>query len=184
MSAQANAAAALMREQFNDAVQYLEAITTDLTPEEAHWMPAGTALPAGALYAHLVVGIDAIVNAIIAGGPPMFAAAWAGKTGLSELPPGPDPETKGMPDWTDWSRRVKVDLPAHRAYAAAVVGAVDAFLAKLSDADLVRPLDLSGLGLGMRNVGFMLGNGVVGHIFSHAGEIACLKGMQGKKGGP
>ncbi len=184
MSPGANAAAVLMREQFKHAAQYLEAITADLTPEDAHWKPAGTALPAGALYAHLVTGLDAIVNAIIAGGPPMFAAAWADKTGLSELPPGPDPATKSMPDWTDWSRRVTVELPKLRVYAAAVVAAVDAFLEKLTDADLARPLDLSGVGLGMRTVGFMLSNAVVGHTFSHAGEIACLKGMRGKKGGP
>lgn len=33
-------------------------------------------------------------------------------------------------------------------------------------------------------VGFMLNNAVLGHAFSHGGEIACLKGLQGKRGSP
>lgn len=52
------------------------------------------------------------------------------------------------------------------------------------DADLARPLDLSAVGLGQRTVGFLLNNAVVGHIFSHTGEISCLKGLRGKRGSP
>lgn len=91
MSTVENRAVTLLRDQFQEAIQWLEGIVADLTPEDAHWKPPGTALPAGAVYAHVVTAMDAVVNAILKGGAPLFAAAWAGKTGLSELPPGPDP---------------------------------------------------------------------------------------------
>ena len=60
---------------------------TDVTPEQAHWIPPGVALPIGASYAHVVVGQDSVINGMLKGGAPLFASSWAGKTGLSELPP-------------------------------------------------------------------------------------------------
>jgi hypothetical protein len=182
MSTAENRAVALLRDQVKDAILWLQGIVADLTPEDAHWKPPGTALPAGAVYAHVVTAMDAVVNAILKGGAPLFAAEWAGKTGLSEQPPGPDPANPGMPDWTAWSRRVTVDLAIHRRYAEAVQAAIDDYLAALSDDDLGRPIDLSVFGMGRVTVGFMLNNAVLGHAFSHGGEIACLKGLQGKKG--
>jgi len=182
MSTAENRAVALLRDQVKEAIQWLEGVTADLTPEDAHWKPPGTALPAGAVYAHAVTAMDAVVNAILKGGAPLFAAEWAGKTGLSELPPGPDPAKPGMPDWTAWSRSVKIDLAIHRRYAKAVQAAIDDYLATLSDADLGRPIDLSALGFGRVTVEFLLNNAVLGHAFSHGGEIACLKGLRGKKG--
>jgi len=182
MSAGKNSAVTLLRTQVKVAIEWLEGVVADLTPEDAHWKPPGTALPAGAVYAHAVTSLDAVVNAVLRGGPPMFAAGWAGRTGLSEIPPGPDPAHPGMPDWADWSRRVKVDLAVHRKYASAVEAAVDDYLAALSDADLGRTIDMSAVGFGKVTVEFLLNHAVLGHAFSHGGEIACLKGMRGKKG--
>lgn len=182
MSAMENAAVALLRIQVKGAIKYLERIMADMTAEEAHWKPPGKALPAGAVYAHLATSIDGVVNAVLKGGPPLLAAEWAGKTGLSELPPEPDPAKPGLPDWTDWSRRVTIDLPALRRYSEAVRIAVDNYLATLSDADLARPLDMSSLGMGRVTVGFMLNGVVLGHAYFHAGEISILKGLQGKRG--
>ena len=177
-----NKAVVLLRKQVKEAIQWLEGVAADLTPEDAHWKPPGTALPAGAIYAHAVNSMDGVVNAILRGRPPLFAAGWAGKTGLSEQPPGPDPAKPGMPDWTAWSRKVTIDLAMHRKYAEAVETAVDDYLATLSDADLDRPIDLSAFGFGRVTVEFLLNNAVLGHAFSHGGEIACLKGLRGKKG--
>jgi hypothetical protein len=184
MSAAENKAVALLRNQMKDAMQWLDGIVADLTPEDAHWKPPGMALPAGAVYAHVVIALDAVVNRMIKGGSPLFAAEWAGRTGVSEPPPGPDPKHPGMPDWTAWSRRVTVDLASLRKYAGAVQGAIDHYLATLSDADLSRPIDLPAFGLGRVTAGFMLNNAVLGHAFSHGGEIACLKGLRGKRGSP
>src|SRR5438132_1183238 len=58
--------------------------------------------------------------------------------------------------------------------------------------DLDRRLDLSGVGLGTsepgseagHNVGWVLSREVVGHADNIAGEISCLKGLQGLQGYP
>ncbi len=162
----------------------LEATMADVTEETACWLPPGTALPIAACYAHVVVAEDGMVNGIIKGRAPLFYGAWSGRTGLSALPPAPDPGGHGNPDWSAWARSVRVDPVEIRKYAAAVYRDTDEFLATLTDEDLSRPLDLTAIGLGPSTVGFLLPEGLAGHAFVHAGEIACLKGLQGKKGSP
>ncbi len=162
----------------------LEATMADVTAAVAAWNPPGTALPIGACYAHVVVAEDGMVNGVLEGGVPLFLGAWAGKTGLSALPPGPDPKGGPMPDWTEWARAVTVDLAALRRYAVAVYAASDAFMAGLADEDLSHPLDLTAFGLGMCTVGSFVTEGLAPHAFVHGGEIACLKGLQGLKGSP
>lgn len=174
----------LLRSQFAGAWQMMDAVMADVDNEAAHWAPPGTAHPIGALYAHVVFSADALVNGMLLGGTPLFALSWAGRTGSSEPPPGPDPGGKGFPDWTPWARRVRIDLPAMRRYAGEVRISVDAYLSGLADADLGKPVDLSWVGLGMQTVGYLLTNAVVGHAFAHLGEIACLKGIRGGKGFP
>ena len=44
--------------------------------------------------------------------------------------------------------------------------------------------DLSAQGLGRRSVGWMLNALVAGHLNNMAGELSCLKGLQGFKGYP
>jgi len=177
-----NQAVALLRMQVDTARQWLEGTMQGVTPEQAHWAPPGTALPIGATYAHVVTGQDGMVNGMLRGKPPRFAVSHAGKTGLSELPPGPDPARPGFPDWTEWSRRVRVDLPLLLAYGEAVFEDTDAWLATLSDADLERPVDLSAVGMGTVPLAFVLNNAVLGNAIAHCGEIACLKGVQGGRG--
>ncbi|MGZ9148193.1 MAG: DinB family protein [Candidatus Deferrimicrobiaceae bacterium] len=174
----------LLREQRKAVHEILEGPMADVTPEAAHWIPPGIALPIGATYAHVVVSEDGVINGMFQGGAPLFAAAWAGKTGLSELPPSFDPKKPGFPDWSGWSRTVKVDLPALKKYAQAVYAASDDYLASLRSRDLDRPVDLTALGLGPSTVGYVINNGILGNGFTHCGEIACLKGLQGKRGYP
>ena len=149
----------------------------------AHWTPPGTANPLGATYAHIVSTEDGIVIGAIQGAAPLYASSWAGKAGISEPPPMPDPNNPGLPDWGEWSRKVQVDVAALRAYAQGVYAASDEYLASLTDEDLGRMVDLSGLGLGERSVGDLLGT-VISNTHWHTGEIACLKGLQGEKGYP
>ena len=174
----------LLREQLKAVHELLEGTMADVTPELAHWIPPGTALPIGATYAHVVTSEDGVVNGMLRGGAPLFAGDWADQTGLSELPPSFDPKKPGFPDWSGWSRKVKVDLPALRMYAHAVYAASDGFLASLRGRDLDRPVDLGALGLGEANVGFVINRGILGNAFAHCGEISCLKGLQGKRGYP
>src|SRR4030065_711410 len=144
----------LLREQLKTVHEILEGTMADVTPEAAHWIPPGVAMPIGATYAHVVVSQDGVINGMLKGGAPLFASSWAGKTGLSELPPEVDPKKPGLPDWSAWSRKVKVDLPAFRKYAQAVYAASDEYLATLRGKDLDRAIELTALGVGQSTMGF------------------------------
>lgn len=179
-----NAQAQLLREHVQQAMRFLEETMDGVTTELAHWRPPGVANPIGANYAHVVLGQDGAVNGILKGAAPLFAASWAGKTGVSELPPQADPRSPGFPDFSAWARRVQIDVPMMRRYAEAVYAATDEYLGALSDDELARPLDLSALGLRDSTVKRVLLGGVIGNALVHCGEIACLKGLQGGKGYP
>ena len=174
----------LLREQLKEVHQYVEEIMADVTSEQAHWHPPGNIVNSlGGYYAHIIVGEDHVINALLIGGAPLFASSWAGKTGMSTLPPMPTPETP-VPPWQEWSTQVQIDLNALRSYAQATYAASDEYLASLSDEQLRQPIDLSEIGLGTQTIQWILFNIVMGHAFSHSGEIACLKGLQGFRGYP
>ncbi len=179
-----NRVTAHLRDQAASAHWLLEETLSDVTDEMANWLPPGKAHPIGALYAHYVTGADWIVNVLLKRGAPLFAGAWAGRTGVSEPPPAPDPARDWGAEFAAWCRRVRVDLSAFRPYARAVYAAVDGCLAALPDAELSRPLDLSAVGMGEKTAAFLLDNALIGHAFCHCGEISTLKGLQGKKGYP
>src|SRR4030067_3398759 len=88
----------LLREQLKTVHEILEGTMADVTPEQAHWTPPGVALPIGATYAHVIVSEDGVGNGMLRGGAPLFAAAWAGKTGLSGLPPAFNHKKPGVQD--------------------------------------------------------------------------------------
>jgi hypothetical protein len=166
----------LLRAQFKGAHDVLEATMQDVTATMAHWSPPGVANPLGATYGHVVAAEDAILNGMAEGAAPLIASSWAGKTGLSEMPP-----LGGS--WSEWGRRVQVDLPTTRAYGQAVYADTDAYLASLTDADLGRTVDLSAMGLGQQGLGWLLSL-MINNVTWHTGEISCLKGLQGAKGYP
>jgi hypothetical protein len=184
MPVKSNKAISLFREQVKAAHQLVEGTVADVTEKQAHWIPPGIAIPIGANYAHIVLSEDGTVNGMLKGGAPLFASTWAGRVGVNELPPMINPEKPGFPDWSGWSRRVRVDLAAMRQYAQAVYAATDGYLASLTDNTLNNSIDLFALGLGKSTVGYILINGILGNAFSHCGEISCLKGLQGVHGYP
>jgi hypothetical protein len=170
----------LLREQFTHAHRFLEATVADVTPEQAQWVPPGTANPLGATYAHIVTSEDMLVNVLLQGGAPLFAITWAGKTGLSERMPIPGPEWE---QYGAWARRVQVDLPALHQYAAAIYANTDAYLATLTTEDMDRPIDMTRLGLGApASLAWVLAQTGVAHLHNICGEIAVLKGIQGAIG--
>ena len=160
------------------AHQILDGTMADVTPEQAHWMPPGKAVPLGATYAHMILGEDMMVNSMLQGKQSLSDTSFAGKLGLSEPPPG-----TGQP-WEEWSRTVKVDLPAMKEYAQTVYKNTADYISGLSADDLNREVDLSNFSLGKQTVGWVFGNFVVGHLNNHCGEASCLKGLQGAKGYP
>jgi len=175
MSAQ-NKAVALLRQQFKTGHQFLEGTMEGVTSEMSHWSPPGMAQPLGANYAHILISEDFLINGLLKGAAPLLASTWAGKVGVSELPPQ-------APPWNEWAGRVQIDFETLRGYAQAVYEATDNYLASLSDEDLDRSLDLSAVGFGQQALGWFLGV-LIFNVHTHTGEIACLKGLQGAQGYP
>jgi hypothetical protein len=173
---------ALLRSIVGAARQVLDGTLADATQAQADFIPPGIANPLGATYAHVVVSEDMIVQGMFKNGAPLFATTWAARTGLSEPMPMPGAET--WADYGPWTRRVKIDLAALRQYAAAVAEATDSFIASLSEDDLDKPLDLSGIGFGQLPLGTAIGLLVANHLGTETGEIAVLKGIQGARGYP
>ena len=167
----------LLRSAMNVAHQSHEATVADVTPEMAHWRPPGQAHPIGSLYAHMVVGEDTLVNAVLQGGAPLYAGPWAGRTGLAQ-------PSAAFSRTVEQAREMRVDLPKVRAYAQAVYAASDAFLASLDDAALDRVVDFTQFDMGTMTLGDALANLVLGHVRDIMGEISALKGVQGAKGYP
>jgi hypothetical protein len=178
-----NPAVAFIREGAQLGHWLLDGTMADVTNEQAHYAPPGRANPIGATFAHLVCSEDMIVNGMLQQRPPLAASSHADKLGLSEPMPMP-----GTPGWSEayaaWARRVRVDLPAVKAYAAAVYEATDGYLAGLSDTDLDQELDLTGAGFGKQKLGWVLNLLVLNHIGTETGEISALKGIQGARGYP
>jgi len=163
------------REGLRWAFELLDMVMADVTPEMAHTTPPGIANPLAAIYAHAVIDLDTIPNYLLQGKAPLYQSSWAGKTGISD------------PQWQatfDWARSVQVDLPTARQYAQAAYESTDSFLASLTEADLTREIDLSGVGFGARTLSWCITALVVSHLNNMVGEISALKGIQGAKGYP
>lgn len=77
-----------------------------------------------------------------------------------------------------------MELPACRDYAQAVYAATNDYVASLTPNDLSREIDLSNVGLGQKPLSWCLNALVISHVNNVAGEISCLKGLQGAKGYP
>lgn len=169
-------AISLLQHQARAAHDWLEETLGDVTSEQVHWAPEGGP-PLGAHYAHLITAEDFIINVLAKAGAPMLATSWEGKTGLSELPPGPT-------GWGAWGRSVRVDLPALRAYGRAVYANTENYIASLTSDDLDRQLDLTDLGIGKIPLGFFISGTMLANTNWHCGEISCIKGLQGLKGYP
>jgi hypothetical protein len=151
----------------------LERITADLTDEQLHWNPPGTAHSVAATWAHAIVSTDWQIRSLFEGQEPMYATAWAGKTGVSDVTPA---------QTLEWAQSVRVNAPELREYASAVYDALFAYVEAKSEEDLDRPVDVSIIGAGDRPLRWCLVVLIVGHLNQLAGEIAAVKGMQGLVG--
>ncbi len=163
------------RKQYQLAHEWLESTVEGMTNEQANYQPAGRAMSAGAHYIHHLQGEDGIFNGMLGGKAPLMATEFEGKTGVSEPAPSGD--------WAEWARSAQISLDDARAYAAAVYGATDAYLAGLSEADLDGEIDLSSWGIGMQPLSYLL-DVMLLDTGLHMGEISAAKGLQGLKGYP
>jgi hypothetical protein len=165
----------LLREGIQWGHELVDQVMADVTPEQAHMPVAGTAHPIAAIYAHALLAEDGVVNGMLRGSAPLFASSWADTCGV----PAPS-----MTLSQEWSRGLRVDLEALRRYGRAVSEATNSYLDSLPPGGLDEVRDLSGVGLGQQTVAWMLNVLVEGHLNNMAGELSCLKGMQGLRGYP
>jgi len=150
----------LLRWQLQRAHRLLDAAIDGLTDSAIHRRPAGRGVPIGASYVQVVVCEDLSVNGVLAARAPLALSSWAGRTGLSELPP-----LARSADWHPWARRVRIDLGALRPYARAVYAANDAYLANLPD-EALDPRNDAGSAC--------LLTAILLTVAARRGEIACL----------
>lgn len=168
----------LLREQLQSAHETLEATMADVTDKTAHFTKIGKALPVGAAYAHAVLAEDIIVATMLAHTTPL--SAENPETGVSE----PMPPFDKWDQHEKWYQSVKVDLAKMREFAKKVYKAGDDYLASLKDEDLNQEVDLSGMGMGKKNLVFIINNFLILHTANLTGEISAAKGVQGLKGYP
>jgi hypothetical protein len=160
---------AIVRSNLSDAHWLLEQVVEGLSAEQAHWAPPGTANTIAATYAHVVESEDVFVQETLQRRAPLGEGTWAGRTGISQRAP-----RRGA-DWFAWSRQVRVDMAAARAYAATVYAASDDYLAGLDPDDLARPP--AAPVPGHQTLNWLVTNLIVQHAALHSGEIAVLHGL-------
>lgn len=168
-------AVSLLQQTAKSTHEWLDMTVGDVTSEQAQWAPPNGA-NIGAHYAHIATSEDAMINAIVRGESLMAATSWAGKTGLSE------PMPQGAFD--EWSRNVRIDMPALRSYSQAVFANTEAYIASLTPEDLDRPIDLTSWGVGIVPLGIFISSFAIANTNCHCGEISFIKGLQGLKGYP
>ncbi len=168
-------AATILQAQFKQAHDWLKGTLSEaITKEQVHYQPEGKPTPIGAQFIHVVTTEDFLIN-FAQGADPLMATDYAGKIGVSEMPP--------QGDWTEWSKSVEIDIAQTLAYADAVFAATEAFVGVLDDATLESEMDLSAVGFGKMPTHAALGLLLL-NVYSHAGEISVIKGLQGLKGYP
>ena len=170
-------AQSLLKAQFAQAHGIMQTAIGDCDAAPVHLLGEGSTLGnIAAVYAHTVFGEDMVVNGMVRGQAPVYhAGGWGAKVNVP-MPQSP------MQD-IDWARGVTMDLASFNDYAKAVFAATDEFIAGASDADMDRMI-MNPIAGKEEPVAMVLGTLGLWHLQSHQGEIAALKGVQGKKGLP
>jgi hypothetical protein len=184
------------------AFELLEGLVSDLTQEQADWMPPGNANPIGALYWHIIAYVDQYTHEwcmapfkhitfeewlgtrrpgreLGMGQTPLrHSAGWQEKVVIAFPPENPED-----PYWEVRNMRkgLRLDLPALHDYARATAQVLLDWVASLTPEDLERTISTP---IGEFNLGQVLESFIVAHINNHSGEISALKGCQGLAGYP
>ena len=184
------------------AFEHLDQMVSDLTQEQADWLPPGNANPISALYYHTIAYVDQLVHEwCMAPFRDITIEEWfAAKVAKQDLGMGQVPlrrsagwqeqVVRGLPPANPedpyWDVRVaregiEVDLLALHDYAHATAQTLLDWAASLTPEDLERVIPTP---WGDYNQGQWLEFFIVWHINVHCGEIASVKGYQGLAGYP
>jgi len=168
-------AATILQAQFKQSHDWLKGTMGEaITNEQVNFQPDGNPSSIGAQFIHTVTTEDFLIH-FAQNKQPLMATDYAGKIGVSEMPPlGP---------WGDWAKSVQVDAKEAMAYADAVFTATEAFVGGLDDATIESEIDLSSVNFGKMPVYSALTILLLNN-FSHTGEISVIKGLQGLQGYP
>lgn len=153
----------------------LEMAVRDLTPEQLHHLPGGTANHAAFLLWHHVRTEDNIVRFVLQRRPTVWMeGGWDQRFGL-------DAKAQG----TGWSHEqaVGLRLPSAEAfleYARPVWRETEAFLGAVPEGELTRVVLVRPLG--ELPLARLLGTTIVTHGYSHLGELWLLRGLLGLRG--
>lgn len=151
----------------------IERVMKDMPDEIFNWATPGTANAISATFVHLMNSEDHFIQEVLQGKPTIWESrVWSERTGIQK-PPGIGE------DWSEFKRR-QIQIQPLLEYMADVWVATDQYLASLAPEDLDRKLEFAGR---ERSVGDMLHLSIA-QSYSHTGEIAALKGIQGIKGLP
>jgi hypothetical protein len=168
----------LLKEQLKSAHNTQENTIKDVQKTNLHFSKVKKALPVGAAYAHSVIGEDIVLSTMLANKKPI--SLNNPNTGLSE----PMPSFSQWDKHEKWAKSVQIDLPKLQKFAKKVYQTTEDYIDTLSEKDLDREFDLSGMGAGKQNLAYILNNFIILHIANLTGEISAIKGIQGLKGYP
>lgn len=140
----------------------------DMTGGQFNWVPTGTANPISATYVHTLNAEDFFVQAVLQGKPRLWDEnGWMEKTGILKTP--------GYGGGWEEFKQMHIEITPLLDYQQSVWDATDAYLEKLTFAELDRKVKFAG---GERSIADMLLLSA-SHTLGHAGEISALKGVQG-----
>jgi hypothetical protein len=161
----------VIRSNARDAYEWLETIVGDVTPEQAAWRPPGTANTIASTYAHIVINTDVDLMRHFHKREPLFARdGWVTRLALSEQAPD------------DWETYHDIDWPLLHEYGQEVHRQMLQLVDALTQDELDRKFQMMPVELGIWS-GMDVYNLHSGrNVWMHGGEIACLKGLQGRKG--
>lgn len=164
----------VVRGQFKLAHEMLEGIMADCADIANTRVPGANIATIAPIYAHALTSEDFMVNQQAAGGALLLVSdGWDARLGIR------DPHV-GL---TSPTGSFGLDLDLLRTYAAAVYRRTDEFLATATEDQLRRGVQ-SPTGSGpVPAIDYLAAFGVV-HVSEHAGEIAALKGVHGRRGLP
>lgn len=164
-----------IRDAFDGSHNWYQGTVADVTEEQAHALPPGTAHPIGALALHILNSEDAMINGSVLGQQPIwFRDGWGEKLGVPAL----------LRQDNETARGVRVTPAALQEYAQAVYANTAEFFGGLTPADLdERMIDMGG-GMDPMPLGKFLTQALLGNNYAHTGEISALKGVLGSKGYP
>jgi len=157
-----------MHSMYNDAI-------ADLSPEQMHWRANDKGHPVSFILWHYVRTEDNIIQFVLQRKPTVWLEqGWDKKFGLHATAQGTG---MSLADAQGLRLEPKGDF---EAYMHAVWDATDAYLAAANDDFLQQKTTVKPLGeMPIQNA---IGNMCLTHGFTHLGEIAHLRGLQGLRG--